>query len=151
MHPAGIDQIPVDLAGAGRRRDPEDTVLAVQHDIAIGGNVIGNQGRQTDAEVYISAVGKVLRGQPSDLATFLKHSRAPFAWRKSPAGIGLAPREASDQNSPPSSGRRGYSDTLKTDGRSQRMRVWPRHPGRAARSIENRECPKPATRDCEQQ
>src|SRR6202043_2669665 len=31
----------------------------------------------------------------------------------------------------------GYSDTLKTDGRSQRMRVWPRHPGRAARSIEN--------------
>jgi hypothetical protein len=25
-----------------------------------------------------------------------------------------------------------------------------RHPGRAARSIENRECPKPATRDCEQ-
>ena len=25
-----------------------------------------------------------------------------------------------------------------------------RHPGRAAQSIENRECPKPATRDCEQ-
>jgi transposase len=45
----------------------------------------------------------------------------------------------------------GYSETLKTDGRSQRMRVWLRHPGRAARSIENRECPKPATRDCEQQ
>src|SRR6516165_1539236 len=58
--------------------------------------------------------------------------------------------EASDQNSPPYSGRRGYSDTLKTDGRSRRTRVWPRHPGRAARSIENRECPKPATGDCEQ-
>ena len=43
---------------------------------------------------------------------------------------------------PPYSGRRGYSDTLKTDGRSQRMRVWPRHPGRAARSIENREYSK---------
>ena len=39
---------------------------------------------------------------------------------------------------------------LKTDGRSQRMRVWPRRPGKAARSIGNRECPKPATRDCEQ-
>src|SRR4029077_17061558 len=58
--------------------------------------------------------------------------------------------EASDQNSPPYSGRRGYSDTLKIDGRSQRMQVWPRHPGRAARSIGNRACPKPATRDCEQ-
>src|SRR4029077_1558070 len=58
--------------------------------------------------------------------------------------------EASDQNSPPYSGRRGYSDTLKIDGRSQRMQVWPRHPCRAARSIENRACPKPATRDCEQ-
>ena len=56
----------------------------------------------------------------------------------------------SDQNSPPYSGRKGYSDTLKTDGRSRRTRVWPRHPGRAARSIENRECPKPATGDCEQ-
>ena len=27
----------------------------------------------------------------------------------------------------------GYSDTLKTDGRSQRTRVWPRHPGRERR------------------
>jgi len=49
-----------------------------------------------------------------------------------------------DQNSPPYSGRRAIPTLLKTDGRSQRMRVWPRHPGRAARSIENRECPKPA-------
>ena len=51
-------------------------------------------------------------------------------------------------SSPLYSDRRGCSDAFKTDGRSQLMRVWPRHPGRAARSIENRECPKPATRDC---
>jgi hypothetical protein len=31
----------------------------------------------------------------------------------------------------------------------KRCLAWPRHPGRAARLIENRECPKPATRDCE--
>jgi hypothetical protein len=58
----------------------------VQHDIAIGGNEIGDQGRQTAAEVHISAVGKVLRGPPSDLATFLKHRRAPFAFAGNPDG-----------------------------------------------------------------
>ena len=39
-------------------------------------------------------------------------------------------------SSPLYSDRRGCSDAFKTDGRSQLMRVWPRHPGRAARSIE---------------
>jgi len=86
MHRAGIDQIPVDLAGARRRPDPEDTVLAVQHDIAIGGTGIGDQGRQTDAVVHISAVGKVSRGPPSDLATFLKHHHVPIAFGGNPRG-----------------------------------------------------------------
>ena len=35
---AGIDQVPIDLVAGGRRPDPEHAVLAMQHDLAIGGD-----------------------------------------------------------------------------------------------------------------
>src|SRR4029077_17850668 len=75
---AGVDQIPVDLVVARRRPDAEDAVLAMQHDLAVGGNEIGNQVRQPDPQVHIGAVDEVLRGPPRDLATFERHRFPPF-------------------------------------------------------------------------
>src|SRR5262245_54234660 len=75
----------------GRQPDPEDPVLAMQHHFAIGGNEIADQGRQTDAEVHINAVGKILHGPPRDPAAFLKHRRATFAFGGNPRrGSGMA-------------------------------------------------------------
>ena len=56
---------------------------------------------------------------------------------------------ASAPSSPPSSGRKGYSDTSTIAARSLLTRAWRRHPGKADRSIANRACPKQAIRDCE--
>ena len=54
---------------------------------------------------------------------------------------------ASGRSSPPSSGRKGSSDTSTIDARSLLMRAWRQHPGRADRSIANRACLKQAIRD----
>jgi transposase len=54
---------------------------------------------------------------------------------------------ASGPSSPPSSGRKGSSDTSTIDARSLLMRAWRQHPGRADRSIANRACLKQAIRD----
>ena len=54
---------------------------------------------------------------------------------------------ASGQSSPPSSGRKGSSDTSTIDARSLLMRAWRQHPGRADRSIANRACLNQAIRD----
>jgi transposase len=56
---------------------------------------------------------------------------------------------ASGLSSPPSSGRKGSSDTSTIDARSLLMRAWRQHPGRVDPSIANRACLKPAIRDCE--
>src|SRR5262249_39339215 len=77
---AGVDQIPVDLVVARSRPDPEDAVLTVQHDLAVGGNGIGNQGWEPDPQIYISAVNEVLRGPPRDLATFQRHRLLHSTW-----------------------------------------------------------------------
>src|ERR1700739_2950397 len=70
---AGIYQIPVDLVCAGRRTDPENSLFAVQHDLATLRDEIGNHCRQPDPEVDIGAVGEVLRGPPGDLTTIERH------------------------------------------------------------------------------
>src|SRR5215472_3538038 len=75
---AGVDQIPVDLVVARCRPDTEDAILAVQLDLAVGGNEIGNQGWQPDPQIHIGAVDEVLRGAPRDLATFERHRLPPF-------------------------------------------------------------------------
>ena len=76
---AGVDQIPVDFVVARRRPDAEDAVLAVQDDLAIGGNEIGNHRREPDPEVHIGAIGEILRGPPGDLATFQRHQLPPIS------------------------------------------------------------------------
>ena len=60
-------EVQVDFVGARRRPDAEDAVLAVQHDLAVVRQEVGDQGRQADAEIDIDAVGEVLRGAPRDL------------------------------------------------------------------------------------
>src|SRR5437660_1187629 len=64
---------------ARRRPDAEDAVLAVQDDLAIGGNEIGNHRREPDPEVHIGAIGEILRGPPGDLATFQRHQLPPIS------------------------------------------------------------------------
>src|SRR6516162_1699796 len=76
----GIDQIPVDLVVTRCRPDAENAVLAVQNDLAIGRNEVGNQGRQPDSEIHISAVGEILRGPPGNLATFQWHPAPPYLY-----------------------------------------------------------------------
>src|SRR6185312_1065753 len=66
---AGIDQVLVLLAGLRRRPHAEDAVLAMEHDLAVGGDEIRHHGGEADAEIDISAVGNVLRGAPRHLAT----------------------------------------------------------------------------------
>src|SRR5215472_13464507 len=45
----------------------------MQHYFAVGGEKLGDQGRQTDPEIDIGAVGEILRGPPGDLTTFERH------------------------------------------------------------------------------
>src|ERR1700751_1271886 len=75
---AGVDQIPVDLVVARRRPDAEDAILAVQHDLAIRRDEVGNQGWQPDPQIHIGAVYEILRGAPRDLATFERHRLPPI-------------------------------------------------------------------------
>ena len=77
---AGVDQIPVDLVVARRRPDAENAVLAVQNDLTIGRQKIGNQGRQPDPKVDVGAVGEILRGPPGNLATFERHLTPPYLY-----------------------------------------------------------------------
>src|SRR5215472_617738 len=74
---AGIDQIPIYLVIARRRPHSQDAILAVQDDLPVGREEIRDEGRQPDPEVYISAVRKILRGAPGDLATFQRHRVPP--------------------------------------------------------------------------
>src|SRR6185437_16420759 len=79
----GVDQVPVLLAGLGRRPHAENAVLAVEDDLAIGRDEIRDHGGKADAEIDISAVLDVLRGAPRHLAAgqrlhgFLPASRTP--------------------------------------------------------------------------
>ena len=74
---AGIDQVPIDFVVGGRRTDPQDAVLAVQDDLPVGRDKVGNQSRQTDPEVDIGAVLEILRGPPRDLTTIERHRVPP--------------------------------------------------------------------------
>ena len=81
---AGIDEVEIDLVGAGRRPDPEHAVLALQDDLATLGQHIGDQRRHADAEIDVDPVIEILRGAPGDLLAvewhifplFCRHPRA---------------------------------------------------------------------------
>ena len=70
---AGVDEVHVDLVGAGRRPDPEHPVFALQHDLAAFGQYVGDQCRQADAEIDVDAVLEILRGAPGDLLAAERH------------------------------------------------------------------------------
>jgi catechol 2,3-dioxygenase-like lactoylglutathione lyase family enzyme len=73
---AGVDQIPVDLVVTGGWPDAEDAVLAVQDDLTIGRDKIGNQGRQPDPEVELNLVFNANAGDPA--ANILMDVRSKF-------------------------------------------------------------------------
>ena len=66
---SGIDQVGIRLIWPGLRSHAEDAVLAVEHDLAALRDVIGDQGRQANAEVDVPASVDVLGGAPSHLRT----------------------------------------------------------------------------------
>src|SRR6266481_9063669 len=76
----GVDQIVVLFSGCGRRTHAEHPVLAVQQDLAVPGQVVGNQRRQPDAEVDHGAFGNVPRHPRRHLVTIeLVHAALLFS------------------------------------------------------------------------
>ena len=65
----GIDQVWIGFVRSGFRSHAENAVLAVEHDLAVLRDVIGDQRRQTDPQVDVPAVIDVLGGAPSHLRT----------------------------------------------------------------------------------
>ena len=59
---AGVDEVGVLLALVGERADAEHAVLALQLHVDAGGNVVGHQRRDADAEVDVEAVLELARG-----------------------------------------------------------------------------------------
>ena len=59
---ARIDQIRVDLVFKRERADAQHPVLALQRDLHAFGDVVRHQRRDTDAEIHIITVAKLLRG-----------------------------------------------------------------------------------------
>src|SRR5580704_1996385 len=75
---ARIDEVRIDLVRCRLRPHAEQAVLAVEHDLAAGRDVVGHHGRQPDAEVDVPAVVDVLGGAPSHLRTGKRgHLRPP--------------------------------------------------------------------------
>src|SRR5207344_2952695 len=58
---AGVDEVGVFTSGCGRRPHAEQAVFALQKDLAVLGQLIGHHRRQTDAEVYVRALGNIAR------------------------------------------------------------------------------------------
>jgi len=59
---AGVDQVGVDFVLGRERADAEQAVLRLQPHVHPLGNVVGDQGRQADAQVHVGAVGQFAGG-----------------------------------------------------------------------------------------
>ena len=70
---ARIDQVRIDLVRVRERTDAEHAVLALQRDMHAFGNVVGDQRRDTDAEIDVIAVLQLLRGAGSHLVAIPAH------------------------------------------------------------------------------
>src|SRR6185436_204475 len=75
---AGVHQVFVFLAGRGAGADAEHAILAVQDDLALLRQMIGDQGRQADAEVDDRAVGNVARHARRHLVAIELFHQAAF-------------------------------------------------------------------------
>src|SRR5690606_6237522 len=56
---AGVDQVRVLLPGLGRGAHAEQAVLALEEHFLVGRQVVGDAGRQADAEVHVGALWDV--------------------------------------------------------------------------------------------
>src|SRR4029077_12004950 len=89
---AGVDEIGIFLALVGERPHPEHAVLALQLNVHAFGNIVGDQRRNTDAEIDIVAVAQLLRGTRGHLFAGPGHqTSAPVAFA---AGRGLVLRNS---------------------------------------------------------
>ncbi len=72
---AGVDEVGVDLVLHRERPDAEKAVLGLQHHVDAFGNVVGDERRQSDAEVDVETVAQLLGGAGSHLFTGPGHVR----------------------------------------------------------------------------
>ena len=86
---AGVDQVGVFLARRRRRAHAEEAVLAVQEDLAVLRQMVGDQRRQADAEVDVRAFGDVARDARGHLVAAERFIAGPHA-----AACGCGPRVA---------------------------------------------------------
>ncbi len=73
---AGIDEIGVLLALERKGSDSQHAVLTVEHDMQLGGNVVGHQCGHADAKVYIEAIAQLARRAGGHLFTCPGHQDA---------------------------------------------------------------------------
>src|SRR5438128_1577910 len=64
---AGVDEIRIFLARRRRGSHAEEAVLAVKKDLLVLREVVGDERRQTDAEVDVRAFGNVARETSREL------------------------------------------------------------------------------------
>jgi len=56
---AGVDEIGILVALDGKRPDPEQAVLALEHDVHAGWDEVRHQGRHPDPEVDVEAISEL--------------------------------------------------------------------------------------------
>jgi hypothetical protein len=59
---AGVDEVGSTSALDGVRADAEQAVLGLEHHLHAGGDVVGHERRDADAEVDVEAVAQLLGG-----------------------------------------------------------------------------------------
>jgi len=64
----GVDEPGIDCVFGGRGAHAENAVFRMEDDLAALGHVVGDLGRDADAQVYEPAFGDVLRAAFGDLA-----------------------------------------------------------------------------------
>ena len=87
---AGVDQVGILGAGGWRRTHTEQTVFAVQEDLALFRQVIGDHGRQADAQIDVGAFrnvardtgGHLLPGEALHGRSLMRRPAAPRAGRQ---------------------------------------------------------------------
>ena len=71
-------EIRIFLAFVRKRPHAEHAVLRLQHHVHAGGNVVGHERRDADAEVHVEAVAQLARGAFGEIFARPGHQAAPL-------------------------------------------------------------------------
>src|SRR5579875_2436201 len=87
---AGVDEIGILLAGLRRAAHAENAVLAVEHDLAIRGQVIRDKRRHADAVIDVLPVAQILRTAPRHLPSRQRHHGCTTTRSTKMPGVAIA-------------------------------------------------------------